>query len=253
MGHRAVFIGGVQDPILIGQLDEFLARLQKLGASIYPELASGEARVDVAVYGRDAVMGPLEPSTAVPHEVGVLGQVTAPTPELAKAICTTFRVGVLHLHYPGQIATAGNLALPLNPMDNAIGPVCAFTVSWTPPNWTLSPLPTPQSGPRHDRSRRPRRRHPEQERRPVRGDLRRDVHRPRGLSAGTRVGDAHRERMAALYRLEDSAITYCDFFEPALAFKLTHIRAGAQGGIAERDTFGAQQHAPLLDLDIPDV
>lgn len=60
-----------------------------------------------------------------------------------------------------------------------------------------------------------------------------------------------RERMAALYRLEDSAITYCDFFEPALAFKLTHIRAGAQGGIAERDTFGAQQHAPLLDLDIP--
>lgn len=141
VGHRAVFIGGVRDPTLIAQLDEFLARLQKLGASIYPELASGEARVDFAVYGRDAVMGPLEPSTAVPREVGVLGQVTAPTPELAKAICTTFRVGVLHLHYPGQIATAGNLALPLNPMDNAIGPVCAFTVYHVMDAAGLDPFP----------------------------------------------------------------------------------------------------------------
>jgi hypothetical protein len=141
VGHRAVFIGGVRDPILIGQLDEFLARLQKLGASIYPELASGAARVDFAIYGRDAVMGPLEPSTAIPHEVGVLGQVTAPTPELAKAICTTFRVGVLHLHYKGQIATAGNLALPLNPMDNAIGPVCAFTVYHVMDASGLDPFP----------------------------------------------------------------------------------------------------------------
>jgi hypothetical protein len=65
-------------------------------------------------------------------------------------------------------------------------------------------------------------------------------------------GVLSRERMAALYRLTDADITYCDFFEPALAFKLTHIRAGDQGGIAERDTFGAQQHAPLLGLLVPD-
>jgi len=61
-----------------------------------------------------------------------------------------------------------------------------------------------------------------------------------------------RERLAELYRLDDGDITYCGFFEPALAFKFTHLRRGAQGGIAERDTFGAQQHAPLLDLPIPD-
>ncbi len=61
-----------------------------------------------------------------------------------------------------------------------------------------------------------------------------------------------RERLAGLYRIDDADITYCDFFEPALAFKLTFIRQGDQGGIAERDTFGAQQHAPFLDLAIPD-
>jgi len=62
-----------------------------------------------------------------------------------------------------------------------------------------------------------------------------------------------RDRMAELYRIDDSDITYCSFFEPALAFKFTLIRRGDQGGVGERDTFGAQQHAPLLDLPIPNV
>lgn len=60
-----------------------------------------------------------------------------------------------------------------------------------------------------------------------------------------------RTGIAALYHVEDSQITYCDFFEPALAFKFTLIREGDQGGVGERDTFGAQQHAPLLDLPVP--
>lgn len=128
VGERAVFIGGVRDPILIGQIDEFLERIAKTAEFLHPELVSGEARLDFKVYGQNAVMGALEPSALVPHEVGVLGEVTAPTKELAKTICTTARVGVLHLSYEGQMATAGNLALPLNPIDVPIGPVCAFTV-----------------------------------------------------------------------------------------------------------------------------
>lgn len=60
-----------------------------------------------------------------------------------------------------------------------------------------------------------------------------------------------REKMAQLYRIDDADITYCSFFEPALAFKFTRIRRGIQGGIGERDTFGAQQHGPLLTVQIP--
>jgi hypothetical protein len=42
-------------------------------------------------------------------------------------------------------------------------------------------------------------------------------------------------------------------FEPALAFKVILIRqTGAQGGVGERDTFGAQQYAALLDIAAPD-
>ncbi|MGI8677465.1 MAG: acyclic terpene utilization AtuA family protein [Jatrophihabitans sp.] len=128
VGQRAVFIGGIHDPILIAQLDPFLERVEKHIGTLHPELASGEARLTFHVYGRNAVMGDLEPSTQLPHEVGILGEVTAPTQEVAKTICTLVRIGVLHMPYPGQLATAGNLALPLNPMDNPIGPVSEFSV-----------------------------------------------------------------------------------------------------------------------------
>ena len=64
-------------------------------------------------------------------------------------------------------------------------------------------------------------------------------------------GALTKDTVAALYGLSDSDFTYADWFEPALAFKFTIIRPGDQGGIGERDTFGAQQHAPLLDLPIP--
>lgn len=128
VGYRTVFVGGVRDPILIAQLDEFLARVEARAKAVHPELGSGAARVDFHVYGRDAVMGALESRSDPPHEVGILGEVTAETQQLATAICTTVRVAVLHLNYPGQMATAGNLALPLAPMENPIGPVCAFTL-----------------------------------------------------------------------------------------------------------------------------
>jgi len=127
-GQRAIFLGGVRDPILIGQIDEFLDGVHKRVSTLHPELATGEAQLIFHVYGRNAVMGNLEPSGAVPVEVGVLGEVTAATEELAKAIASIARIAVLHLPYPGQIATGGNLALPLNPMEASIGPVCRFSV-----------------------------------------------------------------------------------------------------------------------------
>ncbi|MEC3974478.1 acyclic terpene utilization AtuA family protein [Amycolatopsis sp. H20-H5] len=127
-GHRAVFMGGVRDPILIDQIDTFLDTLRKILSGLYPELASGAAQLHFHVYGRDGVMGAREPETGTPFELGILAEVTAATPAKAKAIAAHARIGMLHLPYDGQIATAGNFALPLNPMETAIGPVCRFSV-----------------------------------------------------------------------------------------------------------------------------
>ena len=129
IGHRCIFIGGIRDPILLGQLDDFLEGVRKRVTAFYPELESGEAVMTFHVYGRDAVMGPMEPKRhLVPHEVGLMGEITAPTQDQANAICSQARITVLHMPYPGQLATAGNFAIPLNPPENPIGPVCRFTL-----------------------------------------------------------------------------------------------------------------------------
>ena len=59
------------------------------------------------------------------------------------------------------------------------------------------------------------------------------------------------ELVCSLYNVPATDILTLMFFDPAQAFKFTLRRRWAQGSIGERDTFGAQQHAPLLDIEIP--
>ncbi|WP_322032121.1 acyclic terpene utilization AtuA family protein [Paraburkholderia sp. J76] len=129
VGYRTIFIGGIRDPILVGQIDGFLARVRERLAAVFDELRTGAAQLHFHVYGRNGVMGELEPlKERVPHEVGLLAEVTAQTQRLANAICSQARVAVLHMPYPGQLATGGNFAIPLNPPENPIGPVCRFSI-----------------------------------------------------------------------------------------------------------------------------
>lgn len=62
------------------------------------------------------------------------------------------------------------------------------------------------------------------------------------------------ELICSLYHVEKEDIMACMFFDPALAYKFTLRRPGRslQGSIGENDTFGTQQHAPLLDVEIPE-
>lgn len=57
--------------------------------------------------------------------------------------------------------------------------------------------------------------------------------------------------VSRLYGVPAEDIVAFIFFDPALAFKFTLRRGWAQGSVGERDTFGAQQHAPLMDVEIP--
>jgi hypothetical protein len=129
IGHRTIFIGGIRDPILIGQIESFLDKVRQDASDTYPDIASGAATINFHVYGKNGVMGDFEPlKNIVPHEIGLVGEVTAPTQAAANAICNSTRISVLHNPYPGQVATAGNFAIPLNPPENPIGPVCKFSV-----------------------------------------------------------------------------------------------------------------------------
>jgi hypothetical protein len=59
-----------------------------------------------------------------------------------------------------------------------------------------------------------------------------------------------RELMCRLYKVQPEDIVTFMFFDPAMAFKLTLKRHWAQGSVNERDTFGAQQHAPLMTIEV---
>lgn len=61
-----------------------------------------------------------------------------------------------------------------------------------------------------------------------------------------------KESIAALYHISLSDITDFAMYDPGLGIKITYLRSIASGTVGDRDVYGAQQHAPLMNLEIPD-
>ena len=64
------------------------------------------------------------------------------------------------------------------------------------------------------------------------------------------TGVINKELFARLYRMPEQ---HCDFltFDGAHAFKCTLPRPIPAGEIGDSDMYGAQQHAPLLNVEVP--
>ncbi|MFC4698979.1 acyclic terpene utilization AtuA family protein [Glaciecola siphonariae] len=129
VGHRAMFIGGVTDPIFIS----FLPKLNKLVHHYmrenFDEIMSDKARIDIKQYGCNGVSAfNTEVASTNHHELGLLVEVTAENKEIAMRLCAAARIAILHAPYPGQKATGGNIALPHSPSEVDLGPVCEFSV-----------------------------------------------------------------------------------------------------------------------------
>ena len=57
--------------------------------------------------------------------------------------------------------------------------------------------------------------------------------------------------VAGLYRITEDEVRSITWFEPAQALKITIARTLPSGSPGDTDVFGAQQHAPLLELALP--
>ena len=66
-----------------------------------------------------------------------------------------------------------------------------------------------------------------------------------------RSGVITRASMAALYRIAPERISDFVEYDPGNAIKFTIYRLSPSGSAGDGDIFGAQQYAPLLDLEIP--
>ena len=103
-GYQTIMIGGIRDPLIIGQLDGWLGRIKQ---HVYHSVAEllGVARADYElhfhVYGRDAVMGSSDPQRHAPsHEVGIVVEATALSQEVATKIVKLCRQPLLHAPIP---------------------------------------------------------------------------------------------------------------------------------------------------------
>ena len=56
--------------------------------------------------------------------------------------------------------------------------------------------------------------------------------------------------IARLYNVPVASVVFTEF-PPAHAFKATIERRIASGAVGDTDVYGAQQHAPLLNVEVP--
>ncbi len=62
-----------------------------------------------------------------------------------------------------------------------------------------------------------------------------------------------RELVARLYGVPVEKVLKLVHYDPAFAVKATLVRPVVSGAVGETDVYGAQQHAPLLDLELPEA
>lgn len=63
-------------------------------------------------------------------------------------------------------------------------------------------------------------------------------------------GIINKETVSRLYKIEPESITQIVFFDQALGFKITFARSVSSGSFMDRDVYGAQQHAPMMNLEV---
>lgn len=126
--YRTFVIAGIRDPLLIERIEEVEQAVKESVALQYQEVDTSSYDIAFYNYGKNGVMGNLEPIQANPHELGVLFEVIAKDQQLASALCASVRSTFMHYGYEGRKATAGNLAFPFAPSDVELGAVYEFSV-----------------------------------------------------------------------------------------------------------------------------
>lgn len=58
------------------------------------------------------------------------------------------------------------------------------------------------------------------------------------------------ERIAKLYHIKEKDVVCIIFFDSAMGIKVTINRKISSGTCYDRDVYGAQQHAPLMEMNV---
>ncbi len=128
VGARFVGFCGIRDPYTIANLDRVIGWARE---KVRERFGNSGYQLHYNVYGRDGVMGPLEPlRDQVGHEVGIMVQGVAPTSEMAEELTLIGLRQMFYARLPDVKGTAGSVAFPLDEVVRA-SPAYRWTLNHT--------------------------------------------------------------------------------------------------------------------------
>lgn len=130
VGERYVGLVGIRDPYTVQRVDEVIAWARRM---VQERFGTEGYQLSYNVYGRDGVMGMLEPLRDKPgHELCVVVQAVAPTREMAEEICIMGTRQMFYARLPDVKGTAGGVAFLLDEVMPA-SPAYRWTLNHTMP------------------------------------------------------------------------------------------------------------------------
>jgi hypothetical protein len=129
VGYRSIVVAGIRDPLLLQQLDAFLASLRTVvERKVFDNMHLDPAAysINFRVYGRNGTLGEMEPVREIGHEVGLVIDVVASSQEVAADICPVVSHTGLHHPIPEYNGLISNFAYPFSPGGIDAGPVYEF-------------------------------------------------------------------------------------------------------------------------------
>jgi hypothetical protein len=139
LGHETAFIVLGADPVLISEIEDFLATsIQDTKRQVVQAGDVDDAeRLQIAAHIVGKGCLPIASTAAAPAEIAIIVRVVAPTQQASYRAATTMRIRLQMGDYPGRLTTAGNFAFPLPKVFLDQGEAFAFNI------WHLLPLDDP--------------------------------------------------------------------------------------------------------------
>jgi len=108
VGSRSLSMVGVRDPRMIERIDDVIDSARDRIHARYSHLPTGSYATHFHLYGKNALMGALEPEKTAPREIGIMIEVLAADQQTANEIAIFARRAHFLSKYKGQKATAGS-------------------------------------------------------------------------------------------------------------------------------------------------
>jgi hypothetical protein len=131
IGERYVGMVGIRDPYTIAHVDAVIGWARDKVRERFGHEQEGGYELHYTVYGRDGIMGELEPLRDRPaHELCILVQGVAPTAAMAEEVCMIGTRQMFYARLPEVKGSAGSVAFALDEVLRA-SPAYRWTVNHT--------------------------------------------------------------------------------------------------------------------------